>query len=119
NSIHPNAEAVSPTPEAPSSPPERENVPLGVHPAAADLHRESFGKSLSAFATTLRERLSPYAIPMLALASLWPGVSTGMALATGVAVAIGLGNPYKEWTSKLTRPLLSASLVGLGAGMNL
>ena len=37
----------------------------------------------------------------------------------GLAVAIGLGNPYLATTKKLTHPLLALAVVGLGAGMDL
>src|SRR5438270_11637529 len=41
------------------------------------------------------------------------------ALALGIALALTVGNPYAARTSKLTKILLQASVVGLGFGMNL
>lgn len=41
------------------------------------------------------------------------------ALALGLAIALTVGNPYAKKTSKLTKLLLQASVVGLGFGMNL
>ncbi len=66
-----------------------------------------------------RYDVAKFLIPILALLCLWPAVSSGVALISGVAVAVLFGNPFqsalKPWTSRL----LSASIVGLGAGMNL
>jgi len=42
-----------------------------------------------------------------------------LALALGLLVALTIGNPYARKTSKLTKVLLQASVVGLGFGMNL
>ena len=42
-----------------------------------------------------------------------------LALALGVLLALTVGNPYARKTSKLTKILLQASVVGLGFGMNL
>jgi uncharacterized integral membrane protein (TIGR00698 family) len=42
-----------------------------------------------------------------------------IALALGLVVALTIGNPYAARTSKLTKILLQASVVGLGFGMNL
>jgi len=42
-----------------------------------------------------------------------------LALALGIAIALTFGNPYARKTSKLTKLLLQASVVGLGFGMNL
>ena len=50
---------------------------------------------------------------------LLPFVSAGIALLLGVAVALALGNPFASRTKTLTSKLLSYSVVGLGAGMNL
>ncbi|CAN5880398.1 putative sulfate exporter family transporter [soil metagenome] len=41
------------------------------------------------------------------------------ALLAGVLVALTVGNPYPTQTSKIARVLLSASVIGLGAGMDL
>jgi len=42
-----------------------------------------------------------------------------LALALGLVIALTVGNPYAKKTSKLTKILLQASVVGLGFGMNL
>ncbi|WP_239470309.1 YeiH family protein [Archangium violaceum] len=42
-----------------------------------------------------------------------------VALVAGVLVALLVGNPYVEWTRRVTHPLLALSVVGLGAGMDL
>ncbi|MBY0415602.1 MAG: putative sulfate exporter family transporter [Bdellovibrionales bacterium] len=60
-----------------------------------------------------------YLIPIAALLCLFPFVSSGVALFFGVAIALWLGNPYANQTSKLTKKLLAISVVGMGAGMNL
>ena len=48
-----------------------------------------------------------------------PWASPPIALALGLALALTLGNPFAAHTSKPTRFLLEASVVGLGFGMNL
>ena len=53
------------------------------------------------------------------LATLWPGVSAAAALAAGIGVALAVGNPWPSRTRALAPRLLAASVVGLGAGMNL
>lgn len=58
-------------------------------------------------------------IPLLALFSLTPWVSSAQALIAGVAVAIIFGNPYIEKTRKITASLLGLSVAGMGAGMDL
>jgi uncharacterized integral membrane protein (TIGR00698 family) len=58
-------------------------------------------------------------IPALALLTLAPFISSGIALVLGVAAVLALGNPYVERTRKLTHTLLSLSVMGLGAGMDL
>lgn len=68
---------------------------------------------------SVRERLAPYAVPALAIASMWQGMSTGWALLAGLGVAVTVGNPYSELSGKAVKPLLAASLIGLGAGMDL
>jgi uncharacterized integral membrane protein (TIGR00698 family) len=59
------------------------------------------------------------AFPLIALATLWPFVSPGVALLIGIALALSIGNPYPLTTARITTPLLQISVVGLGAGMNL
>lgn len=58
-------------------------------------------------------------LPLLALASLWPAVPSWAALLAGILLALALGNPYAVRTRILTPRLLSLSVVGLGAGMDL
>lgn len=57
------------------------------------------------------------AFAALLLFCLTPWCSPPIALALGLAFALTLGSPFK--TSKLTKILLQASVVGLGFGMNL
>lgn len=59
------------------------------------------------------------AFGLLALVTLLPFVSPGIALMLGIAVALTMGNPYPMATARATTPLLQISVVGLGAGMNL
>ncbi len=54
-----------------------------------------------------------------ALACLTPWVSPPLALAIGLAIGLTLGNPWPKQTSKATKLLLQASVVGLGFGMNM
>ncbi|QSQ17633.1 YeiH family protein [Myxococcus landrumensis] len=58
-------------------------------------------------------------VPLGALVSLLPGVSTAVALVAGMLVALSVGNPYAALTRRATHVLLSLSVVGLGAGMDL
>jgi uncharacterized integral membrane protein (TIGR00698 family) len=59
------------------------------------------------------------AFPVLAVATILPGVSPGIALMLGIAMALTLGNPYAMTTARLVTPLLQLSVIGLGAGMSL
>ncbi len=43
----------------------------------------------------------------------------GIAVLTGIAFAVIWGNPFAAYTSKLTSPLLGATIVGMGCGMDL
>ena len=43
----------------------------------------------------------------------------GLAVITGIIFAVAFGNPFKEFTSKITSPMLGATIVGMGCGMNL
>src|SRR4051812_5541828 len=54
-----------------------------------------------------------------ALATLLPVVSSGVALLAGVAFGLWLGNPWQAQVRRATSPLLQASVMGLGAGMDL
>lgn len=48
-----------------------------------------------------------------------PLASPPIALAIGIVLALTLGNPFAKQSSKFTKFLLQASVVGLGFGMNL
>ncbi len=56
---------------------------------------------------------------LLLIFCLTPYASPPIALALGLFLAISIGNPFKEESSKVTKILLQASVVGLGFGMNL
>lgn len=56
---------------------------------------------------------------VLAALMLLPQVSASIALACGAILALSLGNPYLTQTRKLAPKLLSYSIVGLGASMDL
>ncbi|MBQ9772598.1 MAG: putative sulfate exporter family transporter [Lentisphaeria bacterium] len=43
----------------------------------------------------------------------------GIAVLTGIVFAVTWGNPFSKFTSKITSPLLGATIVGMGCGMNL
>jgi uncharacterized integral membrane protein (TIGR00698 family) len=49
----------------------------------------------------------------------WPSVPSWAALVAGIALALSLGNPHAARTKAWTPKLLSWSVVGLGAAMNL
>ncbi len=49
----------------------------------------------------------------------WRAIPTWAALVAGVAVALTLGNPWASRTKSITPRLLAASVVGLGAAMDL
>ena len=56
-------------------------------------------------------------IPLVSMLVLFPFVSAAEALVAGVLIAIFLDNPYP--TKSYTHLLLTWSVIGLGAGMNL
>ncbi|MFL5813931.1 MAG: YeiH family protein [Bdellovibrionia bacterium] len=60
-----------------------------------------------------------YLILIVAPLCLLPWVSSGMALFLGAALTLLFGNPWLAHTRKGTRYLLQASVIGLGAGMDL
>lgn len=64
-------------------------------------------------------RLGKILIPLFGLLCLTPWISSAVALGCGIALALTIGNPYVDRTRKLTPRLLSLSVIGLGAGMNL
>ncbi len=63
--------------------------------------------------------LKPYAVPAGAILCLWPAIGPALALLLGIAVALTCGNAYGAYTKQYTSRLLSLSVIGLGAGMNL
>ncbi len=63
--------------------------------------------------------LRSFVIVLIALACFLPFVSASAALVLGVIVAMTIGNPYIGMTRKVTKYMLSYSIIGLGAGMNL
>lgn len=60
-----------------------------------------------------------FIVPLLAVATLLPWVSSGVALLSGVILSLTIGNPWPVRTRALAHRLLTWSVVGLGAGMNL
>ncbi|MBJ6764372.1 putative sulfate exporter family transporter [Myxococcaceae bacterium JPH2] len=64
-------------------------------------------------------RLGRVLVPLGAAVCLLPFVSTSMALVAGLVVAVTVGNPHAALTRRATQALLSLSVVGLGAGMDL
>jgi uncharacterized integral membrane protein (TIGR00698 family) len=65
------------------------------------------------------QKLSKILLPIAGLICLLPFISSAEALLLGLAIALSLGNPYSAWTKQHTSQLLSYSVIGLGAGMNL
>jgi uncharacterized integral membrane protein (TIGR00698 family) len=59
------------------------------------------------------------AFPLLAILTLFPLVSPGIALMLGIAAALLLENPFPDATARMVTPMLQISVIGLGAGMNL
>lgn len=64
-----------------------------------------------------QQKIARIVIPMLGILVLFPFVSSAAALIAGVLIAVFLGNPYP--TKTYTHRLLTWSVIGLGAGMNL
>jgi uncharacterized integral membrane protein (TIGR00698 family) len=58
-------------------------------------------------------------IPVGAVVALVPGVSSGVALLLGAAIALAFGNPWASSTRRIQKALLPAAVVGLGAAMDL
>ena len=58
-------------------------------------------------------------IPIGGVVCCFPFMSTGMGLLLGLVLALTVGNPYLDRTRKMTHTLLSLSVIGLGAGMDL
>lgn len=66
-----------------------------------------------------KNQIARYLFPVVALLCLFPFISSATALVLGVAMALFFGNPYVETTRVYTHRLLSLSVIGLGAGMDL
>lgn len=66
-----------------------------------------------------QKMLAQILIPLGALICLIPQISSGVALLLGIFVALAFGNPYLEKSRRWTSKLLTWSVIGLGAGMNL
>jgi len=58
-------------------------------------------------------------VVVLAALTLLPAVPSAAALAGGILLAVTLGNPLAERTRWLSRKMLPAAIVGLGAAMDL
>ncbi len=58
-------------------------------------------------------------VPLVAIATLLPWFSPGVALGLGVALSLTVGNPWPAHARVFARRTLTWSVVGLGAGMNL
>lgn len=56
---------------------------------------------------------------LLAAASLIPSVSPALALGAGAFLGLTVGNPYAAQSSRISKTLLKACVVGLGFGMSL
>lgn len=69
--------------------------------------------------TRLSQYLLASLIPIAGVVCLTPYVSSAVALILGIVLAVVFGNPYIAKTRKLTSTLLSLSVMGLGAGMDL
>lgn len=67
----------------------------------------------------MKDQIAKVLFPVAALLCLFPFVSSAVALALGVFLAVTLGNPFLHQTRQYTHHLLSWSVVGLGAGMDL
>jgi uncharacterized integral membrane protein (TIGR00698 family) len=63
--------------------------------------------------------LSKFIVLFAAALCLFPFISSGLALFLGLLCALLVGNPYASLTKALSPKLLQASVIGLGAGMNL
>ena len=66
-----------------------------------------------------RKLFSQIVFCLFAISTLTPWISSSMALAMGVFLALTLGNPFLAQIKPWTPRLLQTSVMGLGAGMNL
>jgi uncharacterized integral membrane protein (TIGR00698 family) len=69
--------------------------------------------------TRIRARAAALAAVVVALLAVYPGLSAAAALASGIGIALTVGNPWASRTRALAQRALAWSVVGLGAGMNL
>jgi uncharacterized integral membrane protein (TIGR00698 family) len=67
----------------------------------------------------VKDKIARVLVVTGALASALPWVSAGVALLGGVVIALTLGNPFAGHSRKIAHRLLTWSVVGVGAGMNL
>jgi len=67
----------------------------------------------------MKSQIAKFLMPALALVCLLPMTPAFAALLAGIALAVFLGNPYVDLTRRYTHKLLTWSVMGLGAGMNL
>lgn len=67
----------------------------------------------------LRGHVSQAATVLGGAVALFPRVSPALALLSGIAVALVFGNPWPTKTRTVAHRLLTTSVIGLGAGMNL
>src|SRR5688500_12920153 len=58
-------------------------------------------------------------VPIGAALCLLPWVPSGAGLVGGIVLALLFGNPYAAFSRRATQLLLTAAIVGLGAGMDL
>lgn len=63
--------------------------------------------------------LGRFLLPLGFIFSLSPYSNSAQSLLLGAVLAIAFGNPYLDYSRKLTRPMLAWAIVGLGAGVNL
>lgn len=64
-------------------------------------------------------RISKILLVLAGIICLLPFVNAGEALVLGIILALLAGNPFRDKTANLTKHLLSISVIGLGAGMDL
>lgn len=65
-----------------------------------------------------KENLKKGIFILAGIVCFFPFIDTPLALLIGFMIAFTIGNPFKKVTSRLTKYLLQASVVGLGFGMN-
>jgi uncharacterized integral membrane protein (TIGR00698 family) len=69
--------------------------------------------------TSPPKKLIQFLFLFLFLFCLWPRVDTPIALVTGILFSFVLKNPFPKLTSKWSKVLLQASVVGLGFGLGI